>query len=160
MFKVGNHVVYKKEICRIIEIKKNRANNSNYYILVPISNDSLKIEVPVANLWGSLRPLISKKEIEKIINEIPNIEILVMDGHLIEKEYKLLINSGKPEDFIKIIKTAYFKDKEKSNKITTSRDTNYFNLAEKYLYEEFSIVLGMNYEDTKNFIIKCIEQNK
>lgn len=59
------------------------------------------------------------------------------------------------EDLVKIIKTSYLRNKERidSNKKITDKDNYYFNQAEQYLYNEFSQVLNLSYENTKNYII-------
>ena len=60
---------------------------------------------------------------------------------------------------IKIIKTTYLRNKERldNNKKISDIDDKYFNMAEKYLYKEFAIVLNMTYEDTKNYVIKMVD---
>lgn len=158
MFKIGEYVVYNREVCKIIEIRKNIENNADYYILIPISNESLKIEIPTLNFRGHLRALITKAEVDQLLDNIKNLDIIVSDNRSIEKDYKLLINSGKLEDLMKIIKTNYFINKEKSDnkKITIIKNSNYYSLAEKYICEEFSIVLGKDYEDIKEYIISLL----
>ena len=158
MFKVGEYLIYNKIVCRINEIRNDKGNEGEYYLLVPISNDSLKIEVPVTNLWHNLRPLITKEEVNNLISSIPNIDLISSDNRSIEKDYKLLLNSGKPEDLIKIIKTNYFKNKEKTDikKNAVIKDSNFCSLAEKYLYEEFSAVLGITYDETKELVLEAI----
>jgi len=149
MFNIGDFVVYKRDVCKVINIK------NGYYVLVPISDNSLKISIPMDNKLGFIRNLIHKDEVMEIIKKIPNIEIIETSDKLIENEYKLLLNSGTHEDLIKIIKTTYLRNKERidNNKKIGDKDNNYFNLAEKYLYNEFSIILNMNYENTKNYVI-------
>ena len=74
---------------------------------------------------------------------------------MIENEYRILMNSGKHEDLISIIKTTYLRNKERldNNKKTTDKDNYYFNQAELYLYNEFSVVLNLTYDETKQYII-------
>ncbi len=155
MLKVGDYIVYRRDVCQVIEIKKNHLNGNDYYILTPVFDESLKIEVPVADRYGNLRGLIDEKEIKTIINQIPNIEVLDCDNRFIENEYKKLLNSGQHIDLIKIIKTAYLRNKERldNNKRIGDKDNSYFNQAEHCLYQEFSIVLGMTYDDTKQYVI-------
>ena len=154
MFNINDYVVYKKEVCRVKEIKENGLDNSSYYVLIPITDESLKIEVPTANRLGYLRNLISKEEIDEIIKKIPTIRIIEENDRLIENEYKELLKKGTFEDLITIIKTTYLRNKarEDSKKKLSDKDNTYFNLAEKYLYTEFSIVLNKSYEDTKNYV--------
>lgn len=34
----------------------------------------------------------------------------------------------------------------------------YFNLAEKYLYQEFQVALGKNYDETKEYVINNVKK--
>lgn len=65
------------------------------------------------------------------------------------------MQTGTHEDLIKIIKTTYFRNKERidNNKKTTDKDNYYFNQAELYLYNEFSVVLNLTYEETRQYVI-------
>lgn len=65
------------------------------------------------------------------------------------------MQNGTHEDLIKIIKTTYFRNKERidNNKKTTDKDNYYFNQAELYLYNEFSVVLNLTYEETRQYVI-------
>ncbi len=160
MYKVNDYVVYKKSVCKVKEIKNNKLNGINYYILVPIDDDSLIIDVPVDNRMGYLRDVISKKETEELINSISSIEPLDnIDDKYIEKTYKDLI-SGDYKDLIKIIKTSYLRNemRSKNNRRPSEKDLNYFNQAEKYLYNELSISLNMSFDDTKNYIVTRVQE--
>ena len=161
MYKVGDYVVYKKDVCLIKEIKTNKLNNKEYYLLIPVSDDSLKIDVPVDNEQSSIRNLTTKKEIKDLIKKIPSIEVINVNNKLLENEYKELLKEGSFESLIKIIKTTYLRNKERldNNKKKGDKDDYYFNLAEKYLYTEFSIVLKMNFEETKDYVINEVNKN-
>lgn len=160
MFKINDYVVYKKNVCQISEIKDKYFDDIDYYILKPVSDNTLTISVPINN--ETIRDLISKKELENIIQNIPNIDIIKTDNKLIENEYKQLMNTGKHEDLIKIIKTTYLRNKERAdnNKKIGDKDDNYFHLAEKYLYTEFMIVLGMSYDETKDYVSNKVNNIK
>jgi CarD family transcriptional regulator len=161
MFKVGEYLVYKREVCKLVEIKPKHINDVDYYTLISVFDNSLKIEVPVSNKFSNLRPLMSREEIDNIIKQIPNVNILKCeDERLIENSYKQLTDSGDPIDLIKIIKTTYLRNKEKidQKKKIGDREKDYFQLAEKYLYQEFSIVLDIDYDDTKKYVINEINK--
>ena len=160
MYKVGDYVVYKREVCEVISIKEKEFMNMDYYVLVPISDNTLKIDVPVNNKMGYLRSLITKKEVEDIIKTIPNIKPIISTDRLIENEYRNLLNTNKHEDLIKIIKTTYLRNKERldNNKKIGGKDDEYFKQAEKYLYSEFSIVLGMSYDETRKYVIEKVKE--
>lgn len=155
MFKEGDFVVYKKDVVKIVGIKINQLNQQNYYVLVQINDDSLKIDVPVDNHLGHIRALMSKKDLEELIKKIPNISVIETNNKLIENEYRTLLNKGSHEDLIKIIKTTYLRNKERidNNKKIGDKDNHYFLLAEKYLYTEISLVLKVSYDEAKEYVI-------
>lgn len=45
MFKINDYLVYRKEVCKVTEIKEYK-NDFFYYVITPINDTSLKIEVP------------------------------------------------------------------------------------------------------------------
>jgi len=56
MFKIGEKVVYKHEVCEIKETKIGRGD-IEYYVLIPFSDDTLKIvETNKAKTFGELPP--------------------------------------------------------------------------------------------------------
>ena len=73
MFQKNDYVVYKKNVCIIKDIKHNTINGKESYLLVPIDDSSLKIEIPTETANNHIRRIISKKDAEKIISKIPNI---------------------------------------------------------------------------------------
>lgn len=156
MFKVGEFIVYKRDVCKIEEIKK--LNNNEYYILKPIDDLSLTIDVPTDNKFGYLRQIISKEEALNLIKKIPKIDIINSHERLIENEYKNLINTEKHEDLIKIIKTAYLRNDErlKNKKKISDKDDRYFKKAENYLYNELSISLNLSFDEVKKYIIETV----
>lgn len=161
MYKEKDYVVYRKNVCLVKEIKKNKLNGKDYYILTPIDDSSLIIDVPIDNELGYLRNVINEDEAKELINKIPLIEpidnILERD---IEKIYKDLLASGSHEDLIKIIKTSYLRNdnRKRNNKKISEKDSNYLSLAEKYLYNEISVSLNMQFDETKNYIIKKVQE--
>lgn len=90
MFNIGDFVVYKKDVCRVIDYKEKHIKDMDYYELVPILDNSLKIVVPVDS--GYLRNVISKEEAESIIDMISSIEVIDVTDKLIENEYKRLLH--------------------------------------------------------------------
>lgn len=162
MKNIGDYVVYRKEVCKIVEIKENYIKDMDYYRLVPVDDESLHLDVPVANEKSLLRDLINKDEVEEIIKKITQIKPIESEEKVLENEYKNLLNAGKPEDYIKIIKTTYLRNKERldNKRKISDKDNHYFNLAEKYLYNEFSVVLNKNFEETKQYVIDEVMKQK
>jgi len=161
MYKENDYIIYKRDVCRVREVKKNRMNGNLSYILIPINDESLIIETPVDNRMGYIRDVISRKDAEDLIEKIPSIPILEnIDDKYIEKTYKELLYSGSLEDLITIIKTTYLRNNErtKANKKVSDKDKTYFEKAEDYLYNELSVALSMSFDDTKEYIIHKVEE--
>ncbi len=160
MFKENDYVVYKKDVCKIKEIKNK--NENRYYILNPIDDDSLIIDVPIDNKMGFLRKIISKEEANNLIDNIINIMPLDdIDDKNIENKYKTLLLEGTHENFVKVIKTTYLRNEKriKNNKKISEKDDTFFKKAEKYLYNELSISLNMTIPEVKDYIYKKIQDN-
>ena len=156
MKKVGEYVVNRKQVCKICDIVTHK--NKTYYSLVPVGDNTLNIKVPIDSKL--LRDLITKEELEKLLLEIPRIDAIDNSEKMIENQYKKLMKSGTHEDLVKVIKTTYLRNKEraKNNKKLSDKDNEYFNRAEKYFYNELSIVLKMDFEETKDYIHKRLEK--
>lgn len=157
MFKTDEYAVYKKDVCKIKGIKKTL--NGEYYVLAPIDDESLIIDVPTENKLGLLRTIISKEEALRLIDLMSKTEVINTNDKMIENEYRNLMNSGKLEDLIVIIKTTYLRNQERilNKKKIGEKDDNYFKKAEKILYNEISISLGMTFDETKAYIIDRLE---
>ena len=155
MFKVDEYVVYKNNVCKVKEVN----TKNGYYTLAPIEDESLIIKVLIDNN-KTLRKLISKKELEKIISEIPNIPLIEDNDRLIENDYKELMRSGTYEDYVKIIKTTYLRNKQRidANKKVGDKDKHYLQEAEKSFYDEFAVVLGKTFEETKKYVEDAVSQ--
>lgn len=161
MYKENDYLVYKRDVCKVKEVRKDKLTGMDYYILVPVMDKSLIIDVPVDNRMGYIRSILSKEEIEELIKKIPFIEPLtnISDKYL-EKTYKELLYNGTIEDLVKIIKTSYIRNDNriKNNKKISDKDKMFFDKAEQYLYSELSVVLNMSYDETKEYIINRIQK--
>ncbi len=158
MFDVGDYLVYGKDVCKVMEIKKKYYNDNDYYVLSQVDDESLTREIPINN--ENTRALIEKKVLDKLIKQIPEIEpIEFQNDKMTENEYRKHLNAGSHEDLIKIIKTCCMKNKEKldNDKKVSARDENYLKLAEKYLYTELSIVLDVEFDDVQKIIIDKLD---
>lgn len=154
MYKVGDIVIYKMDVCKIKEIRKNAFFNKDYYIMNPIDDSSLIIQAPVDN-FSSFRSVATKQEAEDLISKIPTIEIIQSEDREIEYVYKRLFEEGTLENLIKVIKTTYMRNQERlsQNKRIGERDEVYFERAEKRLYNELSVSLNLTFDQTKQYVI-------
>lgn len=159
MYKVGDIVVHKRDICKITGIIKNYRLDEDYYTLALVNDSSLVIHTPVSNNRGLIRSIITREEAEALIKEIPNIETIEFaDDRSLESKYSALVDSGENKGLIQIIKTTYLRRKEKENKgkKVNEKDKNYFRLAEKMFYSELSVALNKTYDETKDYVVSKV----
>lgn len=146
------YIVYRKEVCKIL------SEEDGIYRLEPVGDSSIKYRVPKDS--ELLKELITKEKVDSLLQEIPEIDIIENNEKQIELIYKDLMNRGTHEDLIKIIKTTFVRNQVRAskNKKLSEIDTLYFNRAEKYLYEEIGITLGLSGEEAREYIIEKLNK--
>ena len=92
MKKIGEYVVYRKEVCEIKDGKENPVNHVMSYKLVPITDTSLTMNIPVDNEF--IRDLMTLEDINVLIGQIKDIPILLGEAKQLENEYKRVLNEG------------------------------------------------------------------
>lgn len=157
MLKVGDYVIYQEQVCQIKEQKINEFTNLESFILVPVTDSSLKLNVPVNN--PNIKNLMTKEEIKNLIALMPSIPLIDIEDKLLENEYKRLYHSGSKEDLIRIIKTTYRRNQDRlnNNKKISEKDNKYFTLAENLLYSEIATVFGISLEEAKEYILANVQ---
>lgn len=161
MYKKGEYAVYKHDVCIIKDIKENKLLGNTYYVMTPIDDDSLIIDIPIEDRMGYLRDVISSDDAKNLIERIRNIDpIEDINEKNLEIKYKELLNTGKYDGLIQIIKTTFLRNESRASnkKKISEKDSNYFKLAEKYLYNELSISLNMSVEDVKDYIFRVVNR--
>lgn len=158
VYKVNDVVVYRRDVCRITGKKKSDFNGEMCYVLVPYNStdNSVTMQVPVSNKAGHLRDLVSKDQIDELIQNAPGIETLESKPANMKSQYATLMKGDSLEDLICIIKTSYLRNDErmKNHKKLASIDAEYLDKAEKLLYSELSVALDMTYDESKEFFEK------
>ncbi len=161
MFQKGDYIIYRKNVCIIEDVKEKLINNMDYYVLKQPEDDSLTLRVPTNNKY--IRGLMSKQDVKDLINRIVDIKIINCDNKVLENEYKKLLLEGSHDNLVKIIKTTYLRNKDRLDhkKKISEKDNNYFLKAEHYLYSEIAAVLGIDYDEAREYVInkvKAIEE--
>ncbi|MBR2696798.1 MAG: CarD family transcriptional regulator [Parasporobacterium sp.] len=151
MFKVGDLIVYGNTgVCKVEKIGKpdlaGVSDNKEYYTLLPYYSKNSRIFTPCDNDKVVMRPVMSKKEAEKLLKEIPEIDLLVItDEKKREECYKATMRSCDCREFVSILKTIYTRKKIRlaEGKKVTASDERYFSMAEDKLFGELAIALGI-----------------
>lgn len=165
MYKKGDHVVKIPEgICEIEDVGCLDISGVNkdkeYYILAPINQRGSKIYIPVDNVHGRIRNMISKEDAITFIKSIPDIdEKDIQNEKMREQEYKAVILSGDNEKIASILKLIYVRKQERAEqgKKLSSTDEKYFKLAEDMLFSELAFVLDVPKENMEQYIADMIE---
>lgn len=159
MFKINDYVVYGTTgVCQIIDIRTDKDINDDeveYYILQPVSSENMTIKAPVDNPKVVMRKIITKDDISELIASMPEMETCWIDDYRQRNErFKSALKTGKCEEWIRLIKTLYMEKKEKASlgKKLMKSDEDIMKAAERYLYEEFSVVLGISPEEVVSYI--------
>lgn len=159
-YKVGDYVVHGHEVGQIIDILKDYQGMGDYYKIQSTLDVTLTVMTPMKRASQLLRPIIKKAEVEKLIDQMADVEALDPDYRNVESTYDELIKSGDHTDIIKLIKTSYARCSAKTSKgqPKNEKDKTFFRKAESLLYNEFAVALGMDYADTKQYVIDRVSQ--
>ena len=109
MFKVNDIVVYRRMVCRIVGKHRSDFTREMCYILVPdnAQEGSTRMQVPISNKAGHLRPLMTKDEVEELIRSTSAIDTLENKPANMKSQYANLLKTDDVHDLISIIKTSY-----------------------------------------------------
>ncbi|MBQ8982434.1 MAG: CarD family transcriptional regulator [Lachnospiraceae bacterium] len=165
MFEVGDYIVCGNNgICAIQNISTIDIPDVDpdrlYYILQPVYTKSSVVYIPVDNDKIVMRKVLTKEQVNELIDHIPQIDAIVeMNDKLREEKFKECMKNHKCEDWIRVIKTLYLRRMERLEKgqKVTATDARYMKAAEDNLYLEFSMALGIDRDEVESYIEKCID---
>ena len=160
MFRKGEYIIYgTRGVCEVLDIDRLDMEEIDsdrlYYTLRPLNAHESRVFTPVDNDKIVMRPLITRKEAEELISEMPEIEELsVPSEKLREQTYKDCLRTGNCREYIRIIKTLYKRKMARvaiGKKITTT-DERYLKQAEDALYSEFAVLFRVKREEVPQVI--------
>ena len=166
MYKIGNYVAhYKEGICEVMAIGTLDINCSDkkkeYYTLKPVYDKGGVLYTPVANERGQIREIITAREAESLIDDMPKIEaLLIAEEKKRESIYKEAVFKNECRSWISVIKTSYSRKMKRlsSGKKSINMDDKYLGMAEKFLFGELSMALGIPREEVKKYIAQRVER--
>ncbi|MDO4296158.1 MAG: CarD family transcriptional regulator [bacterium] len=169
MFQKGEYVVYGvKGVCEVQDITclnmQGIPKDRKYYVLRPCSVRDNTIFIPVDGEKKSvLRAIMTRKEAETFVDSIPQVEeIRVHNEKQREAQYKEAIQSCECREWLRVIKTLYFRKQKRmaEGRKTTAMDEKYLRLAESNLQQELSMALGISKEELEVYLSKYYEQQR
>ncbi len=160
MFKIGEYIVYGLNgVCRVEEIgpmdMSGIDNDTVYYTLLPLYTKGSRVFTPVDNQRVVMRPVISKDEVCRLIDEMDRIEeIEVVDDKRRELAYKEAVKSCDCRELIRVINTTRKRKAERlaQGKKMSACDERYLKQAQDTLYGEFAISLKISKDEVEEYI--------
>ena len=160
VYQIGDMVVYGMHgVCRIVQLDIQRVNRKKveYFVLEPISQSTSRFFVPAQNetALAKLRRILTKEEIENLVHsKEASIDCWNDDENSRKQAYKELLTSCDCLAMIRMLRTLQNHKKETlaNGKKFHIIDANFMRDAEKVIYSEFSLVLGIPYEQVEAYI--------
>ena len=169
MHKVGEKIMYGATgLMRIVDIREETVLDEarKYYVLEELgARSASKTFVPVDNkkLVSSMRPLLTKEEIEELLTKIKEKRLSGVEWHndnrMRSEQFKRIIESGDREAIISIIRSVYENGvkRQQEGKKNFLTDENLMRKAERLISVEFAEVLGISEDDVSEYIRKHVE---
>lgn len=160
MYKIKDVVMYGDEgVCIIsdIVVREFKGEHIRYFVLKPVTNNSTTIYIPVNNkeLVIRMKKVLSKEEVVELIKSMPQLdEEWIKSDNLRKDKYKEVLKSGNREELVCMIKNLCshsLKMKEEGKKFHIC-DERMMKDAKKKLYEEFSYVLDIEFDEVVKYI--------
>lgn len=160
MYQVGDTVFYGTEgVCRVAEICEMKVNRekAEYYVLHPIYREGSTVFVPLKNelLLSRMRPLLTKKQIDRMIEEVNQTdEDWIDDASERKAEFQRILISAERRDLLAMVRMLYLRRQnlETVGKRLRTNDEQMLRDAEKLLNDEFSVVLGIQPSKVPEYI--------
>jgi CarD family transcriptional regulator len=160
MFEIGEHIVYGTSgICRVEEICSSpydKNDTRTFYLLIPVHNPmGSTIYTPVDNDRVPMRRLMTREEIDTLIDAIPGIDLVQVPAEKQRREiYRTTVYALRPEGYVSVMKTVSRRREElaAARKHFPVSDMEYGRLARHLLYSEFAHVLGMSEDSIEGYI--------
>lgn len=166
MFKVGKAVVTRSAgVCKIIAVENHDfgIGEQPYFVLTPLfpkNANATKTFVPESKAEMSLRPVVKKADVLKIINSMPSIEkIWYSDPKIRRTKFEEIYKSGDLLKICQIIKSLFLQKEElKTNKRTLSMlDHEFLLKLRNDINEEFAVALKITPAEVDKMISEKME---
>lgn len=161
VYQKGDLIVYGSSgVCRIEDIGPLKGaggvNGRRSYYTLSLVFGSGVIYTPVdTNVF--MRPVLSKERVEQLITQLPDLnEDVCSTSNLrqLTEHYHAAFETHSCEELLRLIKSVYQKDQDslKQGKRLGLTDQKYRKHAEELVHGEFSVALGIPYEQVPGYI--------
>ena len=150
MYAIGEYLVHPGQgVCRVEDVTQGA---QAVYQLLPVGKrHPVHISFPVAN-EGRLRPILSRDEAQRLIDEYPTIQVeeyRARNNSLEEEHYKAEMREGTCRDSVRIVKTfrARMADLSSRNKKPPVAYERILKEARERSLSELAVALGCTPDD-------------
>lgn len=165
MFKENDIVVYGSQgVFKItgIEEQKIYGDFKKYFVLKPMNNKGATCYVPTWNekAWSKMRKVMTQKEVNDLIDSIPNKEPIWIANENDRKEaYKRILASGDQATIISMLQALFShkQERESEGKRLHMSDEHFVREAEQLLYIEWQYVLNLDKAELMAYILNRLE---
>ena len=165
MSRLGETVLYGTEgVCKVAEICKMKVGSKReeYYVLKPIHREGATVFVPVANeaLLAKMRPVLSKEEIDALIDSVNGEAFVWIEDHAERKtEFQRILVGGDRRELLGMIRCLYLRRQQltETGKRLRTNDDQMLRDAEKLLNDEFALVLNISQQEVPEYIRARVE---
>lgn len=166
MFGIGDTIVYGNQGVFCIENicpQSIGGITADYYLLRSKIDSRSVIYVPCGNekLLSRMRKVLTAEEVDRLIDDIPKLgDMWIENEHERSESYKSILNSGDRTMLLGLICTLHryrTRCQERGRKMH-QRDERIFKEAERLIYDEFSLVLGIDKKDVVPYIASKLER--
>jgi CarD family transcriptional regulator len=166
MFVVDDYIIYGNHgVCKVESVGTVFLpmvdKNKIYYTLRPIYKNEAVVYAPVDNPQSVIRPVLTRQEADKMIEEIPQLEsVWIPNEKEREVQYKAALKTCDCRELIRIIKTLYERkmNRIRDGKKVTVVDERYFKQAEEQLYGELAFVMNMDRNQMGDYLVERISK--
>lgn len=158
MMTIGQLVMHETAgVCRVDGQTKLDGMPGQYYILTPLYLNDAKFYTPQQGSKVKIRPVMSKEEAQKLIEQLPQVQPLTFENLNDQKSRTAAImKSGDSYQLAGLAKTLYQDQLRRSrqNKRSGVTDTTVLKKVETLLFGELATALEVEYKE----VLSCIEQ--
>ena len=164
MFNIGDIIIHSAHgLCEIDDIceKTYGGATRSYYVLHPLENPKLIINIPIDSKQVVMQKMMQREEAEEILNcfQQPGIE-WIEDNRQRSKQYKSLVNTGDRKEIAKVAITLMRKNHEASENKEKPYEPDRTLLAniKNIMFKELAVSLDTTYEDISKKVKHLISQ--
>lgn len=167
MYKVGDLIIYGNSgVCRVQDITSidhdGVEHETPYYVLTPLYSNCT-IYVPTDTTKIFMRPIITKKEAEQLIDMIPSIQVEAFHSSAMNQligHYKASLETHECSDLLELCMSTYAKkqDAEQQKRKFGAVDEKFMKRAEGLLFGELASALGIERDQVTDYIAERISR--